>query len=391
MILTGTTWLLISATVYLCITSFILLRNRLHFTTLETVSQNFNQFEKISVCIPARNEENNIGQLLASLTEQTYPDFDVHVLDDRSEDRTSEIVRSYRDRYPALIHLHYGKPKPANWLGKPWACKQLSEYCTGDYIVFLDADTQLMTQTLHRIFISFRTYQLDMLTLWPRQILGSFWEKTVIPLIYYALLTLLPAIYVYRDPKWMPGFLKKRMRPSFAAANGQCLAFKKKTYLEIGGHKSVKNKIVEDVELAKNIKAMGYKLRMFNGLDSIQCRMYRSEKEMFQGLRKNFLAGFSNSISLFILFALIHLVVFILPFITLMVSLIMGYSILQFYSVIPVSIILLHRLWLSNWFKWNPLYSFLHPVGVLWFQRLGIVKIIDRLLDRKSEWKGRKV
>lgn len=391
MILTGTTWLLISATIYLSITSFILLRNRMHFTSLERVPNNFQQFEKISVCVPARNEEKNIGKLLSSLADQTYPEFKVHVLDDHSEDRTPEVIESFVNRYPEIFHLHYGKPKPGNWLGKPWACKQLSEFCTGEYIVFLDADTELMPKTLHRIFVSFQTYQIDMLTIWPRQILGSFWEKTVIPLIYYALLSLLPAIYVYRDPKWMPSFLINKMRSSFAAANGQCLAFKKKSYLEIGGHHSVKNKIVEDVELAKKIKKEGYSLRMFNGLDSIQCRMYQNENEIFEGLRKNFLAGFNYSVPLFILFALIHIVVFVLPFITLIISLFMGYTTMLFYSVIPVSIILLHRLWLSNWFEWNPLYSFLHPIGVLWFQRLGIVKLLDVLLGRKSEWKGREV
>lgn len=384
-------WLLLFALLYLLVTSVVLLRNRFDFTPLVQNSADDKNDLKISVCIPARNEESTIGTLLDSLLNQNRQNYDIHVLDDQSEDNTQSILQSYKEKNPELLYVHSGKPKPDNWLGKPWACNQLGELSDGEIVVFLDADTTLQPDALSGIASSFKKYRLDMLTVWPKQKLMTFWEKTVIPLIYYSLLTLLPAIYVYRSPRWMPGFLKKYFDPKFAAACGQCIAFKRKSYEQIGGHKSVKKKVVEDVELAKIVKKRGLTMRMFNGMGTISCRMYENQREMLQGLRKNFLAGFGHSIPLFLSAALLHLVVFVLPFITIITSFISGNIVLFYLSVASVTIILLHRLILSIWFRWDPIFSFTHPLGVLWFQRLGLIKLSDFFTGRSSTWKGRKV
>lgn len=384
-------WLLLFSVVYLIFTSFILIRNRKDLTVLAAADQIKNVNKKISVCIPARNEEKNIATLLQSLVSQAYHEYEIHVLDDHSEDDTARIVESFIQESSELITLHSGKAKPKDWLGKPWACYQLANVANGEILLFVDADTSLQKNTLKRIANSFEEYKLDMCTVWPRQIFGSPIENIVLPLIYYALVTLLPAIYVYRDPKWLPGSFKKKMRPAFAAANGQCIAISKKAYDNSGGHLSVKNQIVEDVELAKIIKQNGYTLRMFNGVDSVSCRMYRSAGDMFHGLRKNFFAGFNYSLIKFAVAALLHLIVFIIPFLSFFYSFITGSSAILFLSIMAIFIILLHRLWISNWFDWNPLYAFTHPIGVIWFQYLGIVKIIDHIFQRKSNWKGRKV
>lgn len=384
-------WLLLFSTIYLIFTSFILIRNRKELTLLELADSSKNVNKKISVCIPARNEENNISELLESLIVQKYDHFEIHVLDDHSDDQTAAIVETYVRNSPELITLHSGKPKPDGWLGKPWACSQLSNLATGKILLFLDADTALQDETLQRIVNSFEKYKLDMCTVWPRQILGTAMENIVLPLVYYALVTLLPAIYVYRDPKWLPKPFRKKMRPAFSAANGQCIAITREAYERIGGHEAVKNEIVEDVELAKIVKRNGFTLRMFNGVDSVSCRMYRSAAEMFSGLRKNFFAGFNYSLIKFTIAALVHFIVFIVPFAGFVHSLFSGNAVILFLSAISVFIILLHRLWISNWFAWNPLYAFTHPIGVAWFQYLGIVKVIDHVFQRKSDWKGRKV
>ena len=346
---------------------------------------------KVSVCIPARNEEHSIGMLLESLEMQNYEDFEVRILDDRSSDRTYSIAERYQKAHAGKFFVDTGKKKPDGWLGKTWACHQISIKARGEVLIFLDADTELQTGTLERIISSLDYYNLDMLTVWPRQKLITFWEQTVIPLIYYSLFTLLPAIYVYRDPMWLPRPFRKKMRSKFAAACGQCIAFKRKAYDAIGGHSSVKNQVIEDVELAKKIKQNGFRLRMFDGIGTVACRMYRNHNEIFQGLRKNFLAGFNDSLALFILAAILHIVVFVLPFIAIFISIFVFSSTLFFLSVASISIILLQRLILAVWFKMNPIYAFTHPVGVIWFEWLAIVKIRDYLGNRSSYWKGREV
>lgn len=384
-------WLNAFSLFYLLVTSIILIRNRFDLTPLPHASDSSSQTKKISVCIPARNEEHVIGYLLGSLVNQDYENMEILVLDDRSSDQTAEIVQSFAENHPGLVRLIRGEEKPGEWLGKPWACQQLANNASGDYLLFLDADTILRPGMLERISTAFSNDSLQMVTVWPQQQLGSFWERTVIPLIYYALVTLLPAIYVYRKPRWMPKFVYKQFSSSFAAACGQCMAFTKEAYVKIGGHQTVKNDIVEDVELAKAVKNHGLTMRMYQGVGSISCRMYRSQKEMFEGLRKNFLAGFGYSITRFLIAAILHVVVFVIPFFTLIYDVFSTAAPLFFLSVSSLTIILLHRLILAIWFRWNPIYGFLHPLGVLWFQWLGLVKLWDRFTGKKISWKGRNV
>ena len=97
---------------------------------------------KVSVLIPARNEEENLEKCLESLLVQTYTNYEVIVLDDQSTDHTWEIITHYVKRYPGLIRAVKGKPLPRDgWNGKPFAMQQLSEYANGDYFLFTDADT----------------------------------------------------------------------------------------------------------------------------------------------------------------------------------------------------------------------------------------------------------
>lgn len=388
-------WLLLVALGYLIVTSFILIRNRFELTSIsdETDSEpsDIDQAKKISVCIPARNEENNIGNLLESLATQDYGHYDILVLDDQSEDRTTEIVQDFIYQNPNLCKLIKGVEKPDDWLGKPWACQQLGKIADGEIFLFLDADTTLQKNTLKKIAAAFNNHQVQMLTVWPQQITITFWEKVIIPMVYYSLVTLLPSIYVFRKPRWMPESVHNHFKTIFAASCGQCLAFQKDAYQHINGHESVKSEIVEDVEIAREIKRHDFKLRMFSGVDTINCRMYLNEKEIFEGFRKNFLPGFRNSVPLFLLSAFLHLIVYIIPFIALIYSVLIVHPTLFFLSAASVIFILLHRLILSVWFRWDPIYAFTHPIGVAWFQRLGIRSLIDKFTGNPKSWKGRSI
>lgn len=383
-------WILVFSLLFLIATSTVLIRNRFELTAIKSESYENDIEPKISVCIPARNEENNIGTLLKSLFNQKYSNYDIHLLDDQSTDQTADIVQSFLIDFPRL-KLHKGLEKPPDWLGKPWACHQLSELSDGEYLLFLDADTVVEPSLIENTVAAFNKHQVQMVTVWPRQIVLTFWEKSVIPLIYYTLVTLLPSIYCYRKPRWIPNFLSPFFKSAFAAACGQCIAFERKAYQMIGGHQSVRDKVVEDVELAKQVKKCDFRMRMFHGIGAISCRMYNNESEIFAGFRKNFFAGFNHSITLFIFASILHLIVFILPFITLIYSLTVLNHVLFFLSIASISLVLLHRLILSAWFEWDPLYGFTHLIAVIWFQRLGVVSLVDHWIGKKSSWKGRKV
>ena len=381
-------YLLYFALTFLIATTLVLIRNLFEFKGLkdqEPVSESNVPF--VSICIPARNEEAVIQRCVTSALKQDYPTFEVLVLDDNSTDRTTEILEELSGIITNLEHIK-GEPKPEGWLGKPWACHQLSKKAGGQILLFIDADVWLEPDVLAKTVSCMKVK--DAITVWPQQYLGSFWENMIVPMFNYALYTLLPAIYVERPPRWMPTFLIPELSDKFIAGCGQFLAFRRSAYDEIGGHTSVKSEVVEDMELARNIKTSGFLFQMFNGVESVYCRMYTSHSEVWNGFKKNFLAGFTNPFE-FIAMGILHLLVFILPIVTLGYGLFEQELLITLLSAVILLLVVIQRIALSLLFKYNLFYSFLHPVSVLWFQILGIVSLFNKAFGIKSLWKGREV
>jgi len=380
--------LLFAGFLFLAGITLVLFRNRFQFRGISDEERAEDSDLSVAVCIPARNEESTIRMCLDHALSQSYANTRVYVLNDRSTDDTSVILDQYSKVHSDKLVIAHGKERPEGWLGKPYACHQLSKLVKEDIIIFIDADTWMHPDVVNKIVGSFNRNNIDFITIWPEQKLKSFWEKTVVPLVYYALLGLLPVIYTERKPRWMPGFFHFRFKTMFAAACGQFMAFRLETYRQIDGHKSVKKSIVEDVMLARKIIEHGFRMRMYHGVDAFYCRMYDSEETMMQGFRKNFLAGFDYNIPLFIFMAVMHLVAFILPFLVLLAALILPVSTLAVeLAVINIILFSVHRIILALWMKWDVSKAFLHVVGVGWFQKLGFITLIDFLKGRAVKWK----
>lgn len=380
-------------------TSFNYLRNRKHISCIpqlgiKDTNKSINNCDTdLSVCIPCRNEEQNLRNTLDSLLKQTKKNISVLILNDQSTDGTQSILDKYMLKYPN-IRVIQGKDKPEGWLGKNWACHQLSEQVSTKLMVFQDADVWLSPTALERITHLLHTY--DALTVWPHQKLLSFFEQLIIPSVYYSLFTLFPAAYLHRKPKWLPSFLFPRFKELFTAANGQFMAFNKATYSNIGGHYAVRNDVVEDMALARLVKRSNYSMGMYHGQQTIFCRMYQSANEVWDGFGKNFLQGFPNMFT-FMVMGLLHFLVFILPVFILIVSYWVDYAThsehvttlaLASLSVLTYT---LQRLSLDQLFDWNPMYSLLHFFSVIWFQALAIRLIWNKLIGRKVKWKGRPI
>lgn len=387
------TILLYIALGYLMITTGVLYLNRFDFVPLMPSHHTYlkEQAPQVDICIPARNEVNSIERCVRSALNQQYPNCQVFVLDDESTDGTSGILKKIKEDYAEKLTILTGQPKPEDWLGKSWACHQLSQETSGNILIFIDADTWLEPKTVSRLIRTMGHDIVDFATIWPEQKLGTFWEKIAIPLVYFALLTLLPARYVYQGPKWLPPFLRKKVTPLFAAACGQFLAFKRNAYEAIDGHASVKNKIVEDVELAKNIKRAGYKMNMYHGQNTVSCRMYSSGHELWEGFRKNFLAGFGYNIPFFLTMALLQGITFVLPIVALPFLLSFGIQLPLTLALTAIGLMLIQRVMIDRWFNWNPVYSLLHPLAVLWYEALGIRVLWDYFGSHSPKWKNREL
>lgn len=379
--------LLYIAASYILFTLFVFIRNLFEFRSLRHQNPSYNASKEmplVSICIPARNEEAVIERCVTSALKQSYPNFEILVLDDNSTDRTTEILENLSEIIHN-VHTISGKEKPADWLGKPWACHQLSEHAKGEFLVFIDADVWLeeeaITKAVNSLGIS------DTITVWPKQHVVTFWEKMIIPMIYLGLYTLLPAKYVEQNPRWLPKPLRKKFAPAFAAACGQFIAFNRNAYDKIGGHTSVRQEIVEDVELARQVKRNGLTITMYDGVDTVNCRMYHNHQELFEGLRKNFFVGFGRNLPLFLFMAAMQIIVFVIPF----VALAIGSPQEKMIAGILIAIFLLQRWLLDLKFKWNPFISLLQPVTILWYEVLGIRCIWDHFTGKKASWKGREV
>ena len=257
----------------------------------------------ISVMIPARNEARVIGGTVSMLLAQNYPRFEVIVLDDGSTDGTGKQALAVGEG-DGRLRVMAGEALPAGWLGKNWACQQMAEIAQGDILLFTDADVRWEPGALQAIANMVDRTGSDLLTVWPTQHTQTWGERLVVPLMALAILGYLPLPLVHHT-RWSV----------FAAANGQCMVFKRAAYERSGGHAGVRGQIVEDVALAKRIKQAGLTLRMADGAGLVQCRMYEGWPAVRDGFAKNILAGHGNSLALLALSAVFHWLVFVLPFV----------------------------------------------------------------------------
>jgi chlorobactene glucosyltransferase len=242
----------------------------------------------VSIIVPARNEERNIRRCVEALLAQDYPNFEVLVLEDRSTDNTAGILVSLSTPEPRLIILA-GAELPKGWAGKPHALYQAAENAKGEWLLFIDADTFLAPNALSASLASARRTGADLYTVMTEQILGSFWEKTVLPLVMTALSV---------------GFSPSRVNdPNTrdAIANGQYILIKRSVYDAIGGHKKLHNLIVEDKAISEQVKWNGYRLIVADGRGVARTRMYTSLSQMWEGWTKNIYLGLSDRPGLLLL------------------------------------------------------------------------------------------
>lgn len=258
---------------------------------------------RISFLIPARDEAEVIGPTVEALLSQSYGDFEVLILDDNSTDDTAGRAGAAAGEDPRF-KIMPGRPLPAGWLGKNWACHQLGAAATGEILIFTDADVRWAATALEALIGEFQFGKADLLSVWPTQKTVSWAERLVVSQIALAIIGYLPILPVHAFP-W----------PVFAAANGQCMVFRRMAYEAIGGHEAVAGQVVEDVAMARRIKAAGLRLRMADGQGLIHCRMYDGWPEVRDGFAKNILDGHGGSVLFLLSSAIFHWAVFVTPWV----------------------------------------------------------------------------
>lgn len=340
------------------------------------------ELPRVSVIVPARDEEANIGACISSLAASDYPAFEIIVVDDGSRDRTGEIVGRFPRGNATRLRLIQGRPLPEGWFGKPWACQQGAEEATGELLLFTDADTVHHPTLLRQAVRGLMAGEAHALTLVGRQVMGTFWEQLLQPQFFLLLAFRFPRVDVPRA----------RRRWRHAIANGQYLLFRRTVYDALGGHRAVAGEVVEDMRLAQLLALGGWRLAV-RSADGLETRMYRSLRGIVQGWSKNISTGALQTTAGWLRPVILPLSLvagaglFLLPPAVLAGALVTGTGGTPLlWGAITTGFGVL--LWsLASWMmKGNPLFGILFPLGVL---MSGAIIVKSWLGGGRIQWKGR--
>ena len=343
----------------------------------------------VSILVPARNEARNIEACVRSLLAQDYPNFELLVLDDHSEDGTGEIVRGLGvSESGELARLLPGEALPPGWCGKNWACHQLSQAARGTFLFFTDADTAHAPGTVSAAVAYALRNRAGLVSAWPRLVTVTLGEKLIIPMIVLLGMVLYPhwLVLSLQRHTHLAARIPARYRRMLGAANGQFMFFTRECYETIGGHAALRDHVVEDVALGRAVAARmheGLRLRNCESLAFSTCRMYRSLGEVWEGFTKNLRAAFEESLANFLIIGATQAGCFLLPFALLFLPL-RGKG----FVIAEVALIYLIRIILTARFRTSWLSCALHPIGHALALAIG-VNSWRRSAGGGVTWKGR--
>jgi chlorobactene glucosyltransferase len=237
---------------------------------------------KVSVIIPARNEEGAIGNAVRAVLAQDHTDLELIVVDDASEDATRAEALEAGKGDPRL-RVIAGRPLPEGWLGKPSAVFHGRNHATGDVLLFVDADVKIAPTAVRTCVRALEERGLDMLSLWGRWIMVGFWERVAQPVVGSFIRGAHP-LDKCNDPADPTVF-----------ANGQFIMIRAQAYEAFGGHETVRNEVLEDVRFAQRASEAGLVCGMFLAPDLFEMRPYESLADLWSGYVKNFYHGTGRS------------------------------------------------------------------------------------------------
>ena len=228
---------------------------------------------KVSVILPARNEEKFIEKCLDSLVGQDYDDYEIIAINDSSNDSTGNIMKKYSEKFSKVIFVD-AKPKPDGWMGKNWACMEGYKKASGNLLLFTDADTVHTSSVISLAVSHLLSLDLDALTVIPRMLCLDRITKITLPMISTFLHTRFSALRVNDTSKNTGYFF------------GSFFIMKKSTYDSVGTHESVKSELVEDGALGRKVKESDFKMRMVRGEHLIDAVWARDSFTLWNALKR---------------------------------------------------------------------------------------------------------
>ncbi len=240
---------------------------------LDRFPQKNHKSPKVSVILPARNEEGFIEKCLDSLLGQDYENYEIIAIDDSSTDSTGNIIKNYAMKDARVIHVS-AKPKPDGWMGKNWACMEGYAAATGEILLFTDSDTTHSRNVISLAVSHLLSLDLDALTAIPKMVCLDNWTRITLPMLSTFLHTRFSALRV-NDPSKKTGYFF-----------GSFFIIKRNTYEKVGMHQGVRQEIIEDGALGKKVKEAGFKMKMVRGDHLINAVWARDRSTLWNALKR---------------------------------------------------------------------------------------------------------
>ena len=329
---------------------------------------------RISLLIPARDEERTIGAALAAAVGEPFDE--ILVYDDQSTDATGSIVDAIATSDPRVRRIA-GMPLPVGWVGKVYACAKLAEHATGDWLVYTDADVRLQPGAIERLGSIVRARHADVVTAVPRQEVVTWLERTIVPLLHLIYMSWLPAALVWANDD-----------PRMLMANGQLFAIERTALARVGGWAAVKREVVDDMAMGRACKRARLRVVFADGHELAHCRMYRSAREVWAGFTKNVYEGLGERPSALMGAIALHLCAFVAPSIAVIACAVTGNREVVWGAALGVSANLLQRSWLCVRHRLPIEGIVLQPLGVLALVALAI-ESWRRSTRGGNTWRGR--
>lgn len=262
---------------------------------------------KVSIIIPARDEEAEIEQALRSVLDMDYPDFEIIVVNDRSKDRTGIILNQIKAQHPRLQIVTI-EQLPDQWLGKNYALHTGAAIASSELLLFTDADILFSASALKKAVGVLEKHNLDHLALGPRVYSPS-------PLV-----NLLVALFAKSFSLYIKPWLARNPNSRYFIGLGAFNLVRRSVYEQIGGHQKIPLRPDDDMKLGKLIKQSGYRQDCWSAFDDLRLAWYPSFRAFMQGLEKNVLAGIDYQAGKLFLGLLLIITTSLLPWAILLVG-----------------------------------------------------------------------
>lgn len=333
----------------------------------------FSSTPVISVLVPMRNEEKNVEVLINCLKATNYPNVEFIILNDQSTDRTGEILSHLTAGDPRFTLLQ-GRELPAGWVGKVHACHQLQQYAKGEYLLFIDADIRFVPQAFGQALALMQQSGAKLLSGFPAFDVPPFLSKLLVPMQHFVVLFHLPLAVANRTNI-----------PTTTAANGMWMMFERVAYDRIGGHAAVSDSLVEDVHIARLMKASGSKMLLANITRSVRCRMYDTNPDVWEGFLKNSYAGIGRSPFMAAILTFFYLTFYVAPLFLLVYGL---FSANPLYAL-PYVLIVLQQLYVLLLTRQHWQLAFLMPAQAAAMIAVLLHSMWKSWRKKTYSWKGR--